>query len=583
MAALLLVVAAMGGAAVRVAGYSATSAAGQAAPLSVLDLQPFRRSSTIRIISGAGRQGSATLLNLHPGINSWYLLTVTWNDGSPPRAYHLENPKPHTRRLVLDPQYPSGLFIEDAAGRVACDLFGSRVPGSLEQARLARLIYSPVCDGRVYLRSPAAGHRTGLEAATEFFRDRVWGGEAMIGLGHQLLSDANREMGTDTTDAAAAAAVRANQAGPAPARVDPALADRLVTAPGLGISLVATNGGSLVPGGWYATAVPGTFVSVIEPRFIDPQVLRQGRSAQPLDRIESSSLAYLIAFDLARFDLGYARGTAHPALGWSDHMPAKMRDARLPGPDGISDAVPLVSTGLVAPEDTGRTVATFTAGFKRTHGAFLYGELSLVNGSSHYGFIENGIVFSRLQPGLSTILVLDDGTVEMKTWQQSDASLLPRIRHARQNGVPLVEFDTVLHAPVPGRLVPQWGPGNWSGSQDRKLRSMRSGAGIQRLGGRRYLVYAVFSSATPSAMARVFQAYGCDHAMLLDMNALEHTYLALYRPGGAAVTVEYLMTGMGEVDAPHATKGRLKVRFVGYPDNRDFFHVMRRDGPRGDR
>ena len=65
-------------------------------------------------------------------------------------------------------------------------------------------------------------------------------------------------------------------------------------------------------------------------------------------------------------------------------------------------------------------------------------------------------------------------------------------------------------------------------------------------------------------------------------NALRRTLLSSM-PGDAAVTVEYLMTGMREVDAPHASKGRLKVRFVGYPDNRDFFYVMRRDGPRGDR
>ena len=84
-------------------------------------------------------------------------------------------------------------------------------------------------------------------------------------------------------------------------------------------------------------------------------------------------------------------------------------------------------------------------------------------------------------------------------------------------------------------------------------------------------------------MARVFQAYGCDYAMLLDMNALEHTYLALYHQRGEGVHVEYLMTGMGEVDAPHATKGRPNFRFVGYPDNRDFFYLMRRDAGRGRR
>ena len=48
-------------------------------------------------------------------------------------------------------------------------------------------------------------------------------------------------------------------------------------------------------------------------------------------------------------------------------------------------------------------------------------------------------------------------------------------------------------------------------------------------------------------MARVFQAYGCRYAMLLDMNALEHTYLALYAPG-RQIAVQHLIRGMEEVD-----------------------------------
>ena len=36
-------------------------------------------------------------------------------------------------------------------------------------------------------------------------------------------------------------------------------------------------------------------------------------------------------------------------------------------------------------------------------------------------------------------------------------------------------------------------------------------------------------------MARIFQAYRCDYAMLLDMNALEHTYLAMYRKVGITI------------------------------------------------
>ena len=82
-------------------------------------------------------------------------------------------------------------------------------------------------------------------------------------------------------------------------------------------------------------------------------------------------------------------------------------------------------------------------------------------------------------------------------------------------------------------------------------------------------------------MARVFQAYRCQYAMLLDMNALEHTYFAFYRANGPVLTVEYLMTGMREVDTNNSAGSRPVVRFIGYPDNRDFFYVMRRDEERG--
>jgi hypothetical protein len=49
-------------------------------------------------------------------------------------------------------------------------------------------------------------------------------------------------------------------------------------------------------------------------------------------------------------------------------------------------------------------------------------------------------------------------------------------------------------------------------------------------------------------MARVFQAYGCRYAMLLDMNALEHTYLALYARQDGKIAVQHLILGMEEVD-----------------------------------
>jgi hypothetical protein len=59
------------------------------------------------------------------------------------------------------------------------------------------------------------------------------------------------------------------------------------------------------------------------------------------------------------------------------------------------------------------------------------------------------------------------------------------------------------------------------------------------------------------------------------MNALEHTYLALYRRSGSQMFVDHLLKGMSELDK--STAGELIPRFLGYPDNRDFFSITRRN------
>jgi len=157
----------------------------------IVELQQFRQTNSIRIRSREGKEGIATLINLNPATNAWYVLTLEWRDSAAAATYHLENPSPATRRLLLDEGHPSGLWIEEARNRYACDLFGS----PLDQARNSGSIYSPLCDSRVYLRNTAAGHRTTVEAAADFLRNQVWGGEKVIVLFHHLMGDLNRETG----------------------------------------------------------------------------------------------------------------------------------------------------------------------------------------------------------------------------------------------------------------------------------------------------------------------------------------------------------------------------------------------------
>jgi len=76
-------------------------------------------------------------------------------------------------------------------------------------------------------------------------------------------------------------------------------------------------------------------------------------------------------------------------------------------------------------------------------------------------------------------------------------------------------------------------------------------------------------------MTRVFQAYRFRYGMPLDMNALEHTYCALYRRTGSQLVVDYLITGMSQVEK--SASGQPVPRFLVDPDNRDFFYLMRRN------
>jgi hypothetical protein len=126
-----------------------------------------------------------------------------------------------------------------------------------------------------------------------------------------------------------------------------------------------------------------------------------------LDAVEAAALDYMVAIDLSRFELEFALGTDHPRVGWSERVLESARDPKLPGPDGIDNTSPLIVNGIVNPPTVERVAATFAGGFKREHGAFRYGALAMQNHGSHYGFIEQGVIFSKLQPGLATLIVND--------------------------------------------------------------------------------------------------------------------------------------------------------------------------------
>ncbi len=427
------------------------------------------------------------------------------------------------------------------------------------------------------------GHHTALESVTEVLRDEVPGGERMISsVRDTLFAYLYQRKAEKPVEVRPLSGTPQGSAadGPSPARMDATRAGKAVKPVDLGIDVEGAGAEGMIPGNWYAAReAPGFYASVMIPGWIAPELMKSYRGlVNALDNVEMAQIVYLVAFDLKRFDLRYSLGTDQPGVGWSVRALPQVRENSLPGPDGIGTSAPLARTGMVAPEDAGRTVAAFTGGFKRHHGAFRYGELSLKDHGSHYGFMGSGVIFSTLQPGLATLCATTGGQVDMRTWTEADNDILPKLEDARQNGVPLIAgFDPLTRMPRPGPLVARWGPGNWSGSENEKLRAMRAGVALQDTGGRRFLIYAFFWSATPSAMTRVFQAYFCRYAMLLDMNALVHTYLAVYTRTQGRLFVQHLIRGMSGADI--SAKGRYIPRFLGFPDDRDFFYLIQKETP----
>ncbi len=544
-------------------------------PKTIVELQPFRQTESIEF-QMAGDRGQATLVNLNPQINAWFLLTLRRPGAPGATSYHLENPSPKTQTLALSEAYPYGIRISAAGRNADCELWAAGPTMELQQARQSELPYAPLCADRLYLRNPVAGRYTHLERVTNFLRDHVWGGEQIVGfVRKQFFSDAFIERDLRPGDGQSPEAPAASARKPRTAPIAQAFAAQSVVPEHLGIDIGQASGG-VAMGQWYPVRdAPGIFVSVIRAQAIESANSSGGKAVPAvLDSVEANALDYMVALDLAQFDLGFVLGTDHPRVGWSERALEAIRDPRLPGPDGIGSVAPLVVNGMVNPQSVERTAAAFAGGFKREHGAFRYGALAQQNRGTHYGFIEQGVVFSKLQPGLATLWVDDAGEVRMKTWAAGDASLLAHIKYARQNGVPLIEYDERTGVSSPGALIDSWGPGNWSGSDDMRLRTLRAGACLQETGGERFLIYGYFSTATPRAMARVFQAYGCRYAMHLDMNALEHTYFAVYTHKNGRIVVQHLIEGMAEVDRKGGDE--LAPRFLSFPDDRDFFYLTRK-------
>lgn len=532
----------------------------------ILELQPFRSTQTAQGSDGTGYE----LVALNPGVNSWFLLTVS-SEGfwATTRKFHLQLADPEHTSVTLEAGDEPTLLISGEATELRCAPWSGRSP-ELDDAQYKGLPYAPICDERLFLRNKVRGNQTNREAVAEFLRDHVVFGESLVGL----------IKGTFYEDAFmnSAPAIEGADAGETVKALGQANLDRTpVLRSSFNFELEGAEDNRVQAGSWYAVRdISGVYASAVQPGMISRDILGRPGETHALDGVERGADVYLVAFDLEQFELGFEPGTEHPRLEWSQRPSAAGGvNWRIPGPDGIDTASPLIRTGMLSPSKTDRVVATFASGFKRAHGAFRATQMASTYAGHHYGFVSEGVVFSKLHPDLSTIFVLDDGSIHMRTWTEEDKALLPRIKYARQNGVPLIEPDPATGEGVPGKQVRSWLGGNWSGSAEAKLRTLRGGACMKTVAGRPFLIYAYFSSMTPSGMARTFQAYGCDYAMLLDMNSQEHTYMAVYSQENGDVTPRHIVRGMASIDSKQRD-GTPIPRFVGFPDNRDFIYLLRK-------
>ena len=523
----------------------------------MVDLQPWR-------VERAFAEGM-TLVDLHPRFHRSLLLNV---EGE---TWHLENRSPETVLVDLEQSDASGLALihlgDDQVSRCAP---WSGTPSPLKQARTSGRPYVPICDDHLLVRNTVPGRRSTLEWAADFVRSNVVGGEHITSLVKQTTHDRFRKVASvDDGEAGGVTAL-----GPAPVGLATTSVHPVVSRKDLG--LVVDAPAKVPAGAWLEVkGHPGIYTALIAPALVElpPDAENRARVAST-DKIEGGALAMLMGFDLASFDLEFEVGTEHPSVGWSPRAAQTQVDSSLPGPDGIGTLAPLGLAAQVPPLEALRLAASFTGGFKREHGAFKEGDLATRRGASHYGVIQDGLIHSKLQPGLATLVVWAGNTTQIVTWTEEMDGELERVLHARQNGVPLLR--EVDGQGVVSPLIANWRQGNWSGSATGEARTIRAGACIQESERGRFLIYGYFTAATPKTMAKVFLAAGCVDAIHLDMNALEHTYAAVYDRGAdGGWMVQHLDPGMAVLDKRNKN-GVVLPRFVAFADNRDFFTLLRK-------
>jgi hypothetical protein len=482
----------------------------------IVALQPDARLQTVstprRII----------LADLSPSLGRVYLLAAK----TPQGWQHAH--------LVMTPPRPGVRLSEDGAVLAFGDDPTCETASLFEVRSVA---IAPVCEGLAEVRLTINGYRNSFDAVTDLLRDRFGGvGEQAISIVKSVRGEADKEAadyGASSDMSGSVEKGRKPLGAPADATLTRNFAQRLVARGDQGVELADAPAGQLAIGHWYrAKQQSGVFVSRITPR-------AAGHASDP-ETLDAAVDLMAIALDGVRLE--YRVGTEHPRLDWAKWVGAQGKG---PGPDGIGATAPLARPGIIDPRDKSKLIAVFAGGFKRLHGALQDG--------TYYGFVEDGVVLTKLRPGLATLYSTVEGRIALDSWAGQPASPL---LFARQNGIPILDNG------VAGRRLEDRSA-SWSTGPDGNPRTARGGACIIE-GEQRFLVYAYFSSAVPRTMADVFAAYGCRTAMLLDMSRAALAYAAIHSAEGH----EPLTRAMRKADPPKGAK------FLDQADERDFFAIF---------
>jgi hypothetical protein len=543
----------------------------------VLGIQKFLDdSNTLGFTNPLGRKLNARLVNLNPSIGSWYVLDLRGSDDIG-GIYHLESSDPLNSSIRLT---QSGLEIisnaPSGSGNKAttnCDIFNPEDTNYIKVKADIKAPFVELCGGKIFIRKQSSGSEGGLkELGANLLRENLGEtGEGIVNLYKSLqnVTGDGGELGSrDKTE-------NAGDNLPAEGKTDPSFNEASIKVSNMDLNLKNKSDNNVNPGSWYPLAYQeGMAFSAYLPKMVDSQTLSTYKDrVKSFDGTEDNALVYLVSFDLSKFEMGWSHGTNLPGVGWSTRS-STGKDASEAGPDGFDSLRPLAQSGILNPVYRPRLAATMCGGFQRHHAVFKAGDLN----GKYYGFMQEGVVLSKLNNGMSTLIMYKNGDVDIKNWTDADTANLANIRYARQNGAALIEPDSSGKG-IPGKFVGNWMLGNWSGSVDAKLRSQRAGACIASNNGHKYLIFGYFSAATPSAMARVFQAYQCESAIHLDMNSAAQGYLGLFSNNGKDYFTEHPVKEMASVDTTLVIDNK-KVeapRYVGTPATADFFFILRKD------